>query len=266
MDGDGDYDMLIASALPTIRLALWQNQDGKLSRFLRSSLDGVRRLHKLHWIVQLKQQGVLSMLLTLRQLIVWILSLSVILAAQFAAAQSTTNEQEKAKEEISRTFSIVAVDPVTGECGAAVASKYPAVGRVVPYVRADVGAFCTQHYHVPAWGEPALDALASGKSPSDVLADLLRVDQQPEQRQLAIIDMQGRTANHNPTQAGDNSRWWGAMAGRNYCFAFPIDRFVRRDIALIAIRSSERLAAGELVWRRIHGLLVGRMFPYRDGR
>jgi uncharacterized Ntn-hydrolase superfamily protein len=155
------------------------------------------------------------MLLTLR-INVWILSLSVILAAPPAAAQSTP-EQDKAKEEISRTFSIVAVDPVTGECGAAVASKYPAVGRVVPYVRAGVGAFCTQHYHVPAWGEPALDALASGKSPSDVLADLLRGDQQPEQRQLAIIDMQGRTANHNPTQAGDNSRWWGAMAGRNYC-------------------------------------------------
>ena len=155
------------------------------------------------------------MLLTLR-MIVWILSLSVVLAAHPAVAQFTA-EQENTNEEISRTFSIVAIDPVTGECGAAVASKYPAVGRVVPYVRADVGAFCTQHHHVPAWGEPALDALASGKSPSDVLADLLRDDKQPEQRQLAIIDMQGRTANHNPTQAGDNSRWWGAMAGRNYC-------------------------------------------------
>ena len=50
--------------------------------------------------------------------------------------------------DITATFSIVAVDPDSGVCGAAVASKYPAVGRVVPYVRADVGAFCTQHYHV----------------------------------------------------------------------------------------------------------------------
>jgi hypothetical protein len=46
--------------------------------------------------------------------------------------------------EVSGTFSIVAVDPEAGVCGAAVASKYPAVGRVVPYVRAGVGAFCTQ--------------------------------------------------------------------------------------------------------------------------
>ncbi len=120
-------------------------------------------------------------------------------------------------EEISRTFSIVAVDPKTGECGAAVASKYPAVGRVVPYVRANVGAFCTQHYHVPKWGEPALDKMAAGKSPAEVLVELLKDDTAPEQRQLAIIDMQGRTAVHNPTQAGEASRWWGAMTGRNYC-------------------------------------------------
>src|SRR3974390_3373929 len=66
--------------------------------------------------------------------------------------------------EVSGTFSIVAVDPNTGVCGAAVASKYPAVGKVVPYVRAGVGAFCTQHWHNPAWGERALDLLADGKA------------------------------------------------------------------------------------------------------
>jgi uncharacterized Ntn-hydrolase superfamily protein len=74
-------------------------------------------------------------------------------------------------QEISRTFSIVAIDPETGECGAAVASKYPAVGRVVPYVRAGVGAFCTQHHHVPKWGEPGLDLLAAGKSPAAALQE-----------------------------------------------------------------------------------------------
>lgn len=120
-------------------------------------------------------------------------------------------------EEKSATFSIVAIDPETGECGAAVASKYPAVGRVVPYVRAGVGAFCTQHYHVPAWGEPALDELAEGKSPADVVAALLAKDKQPELRQLGLIDMQGRTAVHNPTAAPAQSHWFGAMIGPNYC-------------------------------------------------
>lgn len=119
--------------------------------------------------------------------------------------------------EISATFSIVAVDPETGVVGAAVASKYPAVGKVVPYVRAGVGGFCTQHYHVPKWGEPALDALAKGTRPEQVLADLLKGDDMPEQRQLAIIDMSGQAAVHNPTAAPKESRYWGAMTGRYYC-------------------------------------------------
>ncbi len=118
--------------------------------------------------------------------------------------------------EITATFSIVAVDPENGICGAAVASKYPAVGRVVPYVRADVGAFCTQHYHVPKWGEPALDMLQQGQTPEAVIHELLKDDKDAELRQLAIIDMQGRTAVHNPTNAGVDSRYWGAMTGRYY--------------------------------------------------
>ena len=114
------------------------------------------------------------------------------------------------------TFSIVAVDPERGVCGAAVASKYPAVGRVVPYVRANVGAFCTQHYHVPSWGEPALDALQSGDSVEKVFVGLLKGDDRPGQRQLALIDMQGNAAVHNPVNAPKSSDYWGAMIGRNY--------------------------------------------------
>src|SRR5436190_22023281 len=113
-----------------------------------------------------------------------------------------------AEPHITATFSIVAVDPETGVCGAAVASKYPAVGKVVPYVRADVGAFCTQHYHVPKWGEPALDKLQQGMRPEAVIADLLKDDPDAELRQLAIIDMQGRAAVHNPTNAPAGSRYW----------------------------------------------------------
>jgi uncharacterized Ntn-hydrolase superfamily protein len=118
---------------------------------------------------------------------------------------------------ISATFSIVAVDPESGIVGAAVASKYPAVGKVVPFVRAGAGGICTQHHHVPKWGEPSLDALARGTPPERVLAGLLADDPEREQRQLAIIDMQGRTAVHNPTAAMEKSRYWGAITGRFYC-------------------------------------------------
>lgn len=117
---------------------------------------------------------------------------------------------------VSGTFSIVAVDPESGVCGAAVASKFPDVGHVVPYVRAGVGAFCTQHWHNPAWGERALDLLAAGKLPEDVLAELLRDDERRDKRQLAIIDMKGRAANRNPADADADGNYWGAMSGKFY--------------------------------------------------
>jgi uncharacterized Ntn-hydrolase superfamily protein len=117
---------------------------------------------------------------------------------------------------VSGTFSIVAVDPDTGTCGAAVASKYKAVGKVVPFVRAGVGAFCTQHWHNPPWGEQALDLLALGHAPEEVLGMLLKNDQRRDKRQLAIIDMQGRAANRNPADADPQGVYWGAMSGRFY--------------------------------------------------
>ena len=117
---------------------------------------------------------------------------------------------------ISATFSIVAVDPETGICGAAVASKYPAVGKVVPYVRAGVGAFCTQHWHNPAWGEQALDLLAAGHGSEEVLGLLLKDDARRDKRQLAIIDMFGRAANRNPADADPSGEYWGSMSGRYY--------------------------------------------------
>ncbi len=118
--------------------------------------------------------------------------------------------------EIVATFSIVAVDPASGICGAAVASKYPAVGSVVPYVRGGVGAFCTQHYHNPEFGPKALALLEQGKSPSEILAELTRGDKGAGGRQLAIIDRHGRTAQLNPIDAPERSRWWGAASGRYY--------------------------------------------------
>jgi uncharacterized Ntn-hydrolase superfamily protein len=119
--------------------------------------------------------------------------------------------------EITATFSIIGVDPKEGICGAAVASKYPAVGKVVPFVRAGVGAFCTQHYHVPPWGERALDLLEQGARPGEVLEQLLKDDRDSGLRQLAIMDLQGRAALHNPSDAPRRSRYWAGMTGRHYC-------------------------------------------------
>jgi uncharacterized Ntn-hydrolase superfamily protein len=155
---------------------------------------------------------------------------------------------------ISATFSIVAVDPQTGECGAAVASKYPAVGNVVPYVRSGVGAFCTQHWHNPPWGEQALDLLGAGKAPEEVIAQLLRDDPRREQRQLAIIDMSGRVANHNPSQAEKESLYWAAISGRYY--SCQGNTLVSRKV-IVAMAEAYEETSGSLADRLVAALIAG---------
>ncbi len=139
--------------------------------------------------------------------------------------------------EVTGTFSIVAVDPEAGVCGAAVASKYPAVGKIVPYVRAGVGAFCTQHWHNPKWGERALDLLANGHLPEQVLGELLEKDSLRDKRQLAIIDMSGRAANRNPAKADASGVWWGAASGKYY--ACQGNTLVGREVIFAMARAYE---------------------------
>jgi len=155
---------------------------------------------------------------------------------------------------VTGTFSIIAVDPESGVCGAAVASKYPAVGKIVPYVRAGVGAFCTQHWHNPKWGELALDMLAKNDSPEQVLTELLRNDIQREKRQLALIDMSGRVANHNPAKADPSGIWWGAVSGKYY--SCQGNTLVGREVVFDMAKAYEE-TKGSLADRLMAALIAG---------
>ena len=111
------------------------------------------------------------------------------------------------------TFSLCAIDPVTGQSGAGVTTRVPFVGRAVPHVRAGIGAVCTQASTVVEYGARGLDLLAKGVEPSAALSQLLAADEQRESRQLALIDMQGRAAAHTGKQ---NGNWAGSRQGLNY--------------------------------------------------
>lgn len=173
----------------------------------------------------------------------------VALVAASGATYATAAERE-----ITATFSIVAVDPETGVCGAAVASKYPAVGRVVPYVRGGVGAFCTQHWHKPAWGQRALDLLEQGRLPEEVLAELLRDDPDRDKRQLAAVDIHGRAANRNPSRADPGGVYWGAMSGRYY--ACQGNTLTGRQVIVEMARAYEE-TSGSVADRLMAALVAG---------
>lgn len=111
------------------------------------------------------------------------------------------------------TFSLCAIDPVTGQSGAAVTTRVPFVGRAVPWVRAGVGAVCTQASTMVEYGVKGLDLMAKGVEPKEAIAQLLSTDEGRESRQLGMIDMKGRAAAHTGT---GNGNWAGSKQGRTY--------------------------------------------------
>jgi len=111
------------------------------------------------------------------------------------------------------TFSIVARDPVTGDLGVAVQSKFFAVGSVVPWAKAGVGAVATQSFGNTTFGPRGLEMLAAGKSPKEVMNALLADDAGKAQRQVGIVDAKGNTA----TYTGEGCMAWaGGTEGADY--------------------------------------------------
>ncbi len=111
------------------------------------------------------------------------------------------------------TFSIVAFDPATGELGVAVQSKFFAVGTVVPWAKAGVGAVATQSFANTTYGPNGLAMLEAGMTPQQVLDSLIRSDAGRARRQAGIIDARGNAV----TYTGDSClNWAGGKVGNNY--------------------------------------------------
>lgn len=94
------------------------------------------------------------------------------------------------------TYSIVARDPASGDFGVAAQSHFLAVGSIVPWARAGVGAVATQSIAEPAYGPNGLELMAAGLTPTEALASLLAADQSRERRQVAMVGRDGEIAAH----------------------------------------------------------------------
>ena len=111
------------------------------------------------------------------------------------------------------TFSIVACDPDEPAWGVAVASKFPAVGAVVPWARAGAGAVATQSFANTSFGPRGLDLMASGLSAEEALVRLLEDDQEREQRQVGLVDAKGHAATFTGSECFE---WAGGLTGAGY--------------------------------------------------
>jgi uncharacterized Ntn-hydrolase superfamily protein len=159
------------------------------------------------------------------------------------------------------TFSIVARDPKTGDLGVATASKFLAVGAVVPFAVAGVGAVATQSHANTTFGPRAMQALDAGVPLALVDQALRGGDPGIEHRQYGIVDARGESV----TFTGDDCHAWaGGIARPGFAAQGNILAGPQVIEALVAAFEShdgplpERLTAGLLAADRAGGDRRGR--------
>jgi uncharacterized Ntn-hydrolase superfamily protein len=139
---------------------------------------------------------------------------TVFVAALLVAAGVTTVSAQDYPPDHQGTFSIVGRDPATGELGMAVQSKTIAVGARTRSGKGGLAVMAHQSASNPLYGDLGIPLLEAGLSPQAALDLMLRGDEGRNSRQVAILDIQGRTAAWTSPTITD---WKGHHCGVDYC-------------------------------------------------
>jgi uncharacterized Ntn-hydrolase superfamily protein len=111
------------------------------------------------------------------------------------------------------TYSICACDLEAQQWGVAVQSKFLAVGCIVPWAEPLVGAVATQAWANPRYGPDGLALLRNGLPAEEVVERLTSDDEHRAQRQLGVVDGQGRAASYTGDEC---NAWAGHRTGAGY--------------------------------------------------
>ncbi|MGB8644187.1 MAG: DUF1028 domain-containing protein [Anaerolineae bacterium] len=149
------------------------------------------------------------------------------------------------------TFSLVALDPVSGDLGIAVESKFLGVGAVVPWAQAGVGAVATQSWANTSYGPLGLDMLRQGLTPSQAGAALIAGDAHADQRQFGIVDVQGRAFTYTGSGCFN---WAGGRTGANYAAQGNI---LAGPQVVDALAGAFESTSGDLADRLVSALAAG---------
>lgn len=144
------------------------------------------------------------------------------------------------------TFSIAAADPATAEVGVAVASRFFAVGTVVPHAQAGVGAVATQASANTGFGPRGLELLARGCSASEALSILIRQDDGRERRQVGMVTASGDAATYSGKGC---TSWAGGRHGPGYAIQGNI--LVGEDV-VAAMEKSFLSSRGKALGERLY--------------
>lgn len=156
------------------------------------------------------------------------------------------------------TFSILGYDPETREVGVAVQSRVFSVGNGVIWGEAHVGVVATQAIVDVSYGPQALALLRDGRSPEDVVRQVLADDPDPnpeewtkEGRQFSVMNAEGDVATHTGPEA---SEWAGHKIGK-YCSAQG-NILAGPEVVETMVEAFER-TAGHLSYRLVAALEAG---------
>jgi len=135
--------------------------------------------------------------------------------------------------------------------GVAVESKFIAVGALVPWAKAKVGAIATQAWANVSYGPDGLKMLEEGLSATETLDQLLAHDPYPERRQVAVLDAEGGVAVHTGTECME---WAGHVAGAGYSCQGNI--LTSSNVVESMARAYEQ-TSGDLVDKLLEALSAG---------
>lgn len=151
------------------------------------------------------------------------------------------------------TFSIVAFDPKAREWGVAVQSKFLAVGPVVPWAEAEVGAIATQSFANTSYGPNGLALMRSGLSAKTTLDRLITEDEDNSQRQVGLVDINGEAASYTGEKCFD---WAGHIVGEGFACQGNI---LAGESVVQSMAESFRNSNGPLAERLIAALHAGQL-------
>jgi len=170
------------------------------------------------------------------------------------------------------TYSIVGCDPVAGEVGVAVQSKFLAVGSAVPWAKGGVGAVATQAWANLSYGNRGIEMMEQGLHPEEIIAKLTCDDEMKESRQVGIVDIQGRSATFT---GKDCAEWAGGRIGENFAAQGNIlagdkvvdalaDTFLKTE-GTLTTRLMESLAAGQAAGGDKRGMQSASLYIVKVG-
>ena len=150
------------------------------------------------------------------------------------------------------TYSIVAREPESGALGIAVASRFFAVGAIVPHIASGVGAIASQAFPNPYVGCEGLVLMRAGTAPSDIVSTFLAHDAGYPHRQFHMIDAAGRMAAHTGEKCVD---WAGHVQGEDVSVAGNM--LAGPQVIAETLRAYQAAAGAEFAGRLLTAMQAG---------